>query len=116
LLRILLELLERPVRFRRTKTHVGVEALDPAPRVLLLAAHPVRRTRVPEMEVAINDEVLLSVPLVHIDLPQSTARSAEFNLLRGWWDVDGLLMAFRGPEADPGRPSAQPIANRPTWR
>src|SRR5215207_4917940 len=39
--RVLLEVLERPMRLRRAKPHIGVEALDPALRVLLGAGLPV---------------------------------------------------------------------------
>src|ERR671911_1545860 len=66
LLGVLLELLKRPVRLRRPEALIGVEALDPPLRVLLLALHPVRRTRVPEMDVTIDNEVLLTIPLVHM--------------------------------------------------
>src|ERR671911_625831 len=66
LLGVLLELLKRPVRLRRPEALIGMEALDPPLRVLLLALHPVRRTRVPEMDVTIDNEVLLTIPLVHM--------------------------------------------------
>ena len=49
----------------RAQRLVGVEALDPALGVLLLALDPVLRARVPEVAVAVQDEVLLSVGLVH---------------------------------------------------
>ena len=65
LLGVLLELLDRPVRLGRAEPLVGVEALDPALGVLLLALHPVRRARVPEVDVAVHHEVLLAVVLVH---------------------------------------------------
>ena len=65
LLGVLLELLDRPVRLGRAEALVGVEALDPALGVLLLALHPVLRARVPEVDVAVDDEVLLAVVLVH---------------------------------------------------
>ena len=67
--RVLLEVLERPVRLGRPEPHVGVEALDPALGVLLGARLPVRRARVPEVQVAVEDEVLLAVLLVHRLLP-----------------------------------------------
>ena len=63
--RVLLEVLDRPVRLRRPKALVGVEALDPALGVLLGALDPVLRARVPEVQVAVEDEVLLPVLLVH---------------------------------------------------
>src|SRR6185437_5693476 len=83
LLRVLLELLDRPVRLFWTESHVGVEALDPALRVLLLAGHPVRRARIPKVDVAINDEVALAVLLVHLDLPQATVGWSSQGTPRG---------------------------------
>src|SRR6266496_5807002 len=65
LLRVLLELLDRPVRLLGTKTHVRVKALDPALRVLLLAAHPVRWARVPEREMTVNDDNVVTVVAIH---------------------------------------------------
>src|SRR5207244_112920 len=64
-LRVLLELLERPVRLRGPKAHVRVEAFDPTLRVLLLAAHPVRRARVPEVEMTVDDEKVVTVVAIH---------------------------------------------------
>src|SRR3954447_14789338 len=64
--RVLLEVLQRPVRLRRAEALVGVEALDPALRVLLGARLPVLGARVPEVEMAVEDEVLLAVLLVHM--------------------------------------------------
>ena len=72
---VLLEVLERPVRLGRPEPLVGVEALDPALGVLLLALHPVRRARVPEVQVAVDDEVLLAVLLVHGYAPLTGCRS-----------------------------------------
>src|SRR5262249_23557410 len=63
--RVLVEALERPVRLGGREAHGCVEALDPALRVLLGAGLPVLGTRVPEVEVAVEDEVLLAVLLVH---------------------------------------------------
>src|ERR687897_3678912 len=82
LLGVLLELLKRPVRLRRPEALIGVEALDPPLRVLLLALHPVRRTRVPEMDVTIDNEVLLTIPLVHMSSPHSTIGRSKPNVLR----------------------------------
>src|SRR5919198_4628438 len=65
LLRVLLELLDRPVRLRRRKAHIGVEAIDPALRVALLAAHPVLWACVPEVDVTIDDEKAVTVVAVH---------------------------------------------------
>ena len=56
----------RPVRLGRAEALVGVEALDPALGVLLGARHPVLRAGVPEVHVAVDDEVLLAVLLVHV--------------------------------------------------
>src|SRR3954454_23743568 len=67
--RVLLELLERPVRLSRAEALVGVEALDPALGVLLVALDPVGGRRVPEVQVAVEDEVLLAVLLVHLAPP-----------------------------------------------
>src|SRR5207237_4958876 len=64
-LRVLLELLDRPVRLLGTKAHIRVKAFDPALRVLLLAAHQVRRARVPEVEMAVDDEETVTVVGVH---------------------------------------------------
>src|SRR5664279_6161138 len=66
LLEVLLEVLDRPVRLRRTQSLIGVETLDPALCVVLAALHPVFRTGVPVVHVAIDDEILLSVFLVHV--------------------------------------------------
>ena len=71
--RVLLEVLERPVRLRRPEPLVGVEALDPPLGVLLRALHPVLRARVPEVQVAVEDEVLLAVLLVHAAPPRRRA-------------------------------------------
>ena len=71
--RVLLEVLDRPVRLRRAEALVGVETLDPALRELLLALHPVVRARVPEMQVGVEDEVLLAVLLVHLAPPTRQA-------------------------------------------
>jgi hypothetical protein len=71
--RVFLELLEAPVRLRRAETLVGVEALDPALGVLLLSLDPVLRTGVPEVEMAVEDEVLLAVLLVHSGPPTERA-------------------------------------------
>ena len=60
-----MELLERPVRLGRPEAHVGVEALDPTLGVLLLPLDPVIGTRVPEVLMAVDDEVLLAILLVH---------------------------------------------------
>ena len=68
---VLLEVLDRPVRLRRPEALVGVEALDPALGVLLRARHPVVRGRVPEVHVAVDDEVLLAVLLVHWAPPRA---------------------------------------------
>ena len=67
--RVLLEVLERPVRLGGPEAHVGVEALDPALGVLLVALDPVLRAGVPEVQVAVEDEVLLAVLLVHQSPP-----------------------------------------------
>jgi hypothetical protein len=67
--RVLLEVLDRPVGLRGRESHVGVEALDPALCVLLGPRLPVGRARVPEVQVAVEDEVLLAVLLVHTLLP-----------------------------------------------
>src|SRR5205823_79400 len=85
LLRVLHELLERPVSLGRTKAHVSVKALDPPLRVLLLPLDPVLGTRVPEMQVTVNDEVLLTVPLVHLVLPLSSNNPVDPNVLRANW-------------------------------
>src|SRR5205823_1014426 len=64
-LRVLLELLDRPVRLLGPKAHVRVKALDPTLCVLLLAAHPVRRACVPEVEMTVDDEKVVSVVAIH---------------------------------------------------
>src|SRR5918995_3458364 len=118
LLGVLLELLKRPVRLRRPEALIGVEALDPPLRVLLLALHPVRRTRVPEMDVTIDNEVLLSIPLVHMS--SLTRRSEDkANVLRvdparecrRRWSRD------RGSRPQRARPRRVPSARDvPGWR
>src|SRR5439155_22814018 len=65
LLRVLLELLDRPVCLQRRKAHICVKAIDPALREPLLAAHPVRRARVPKVEMAIDHEIAVTVVAVH---------------------------------------------------
>jgi len=62
---VLLEVLDRPVGRGRAKALVCVEALDPALGILLGTRHPVVRSRVPVMHVAIDHEVLLAVVFVH---------------------------------------------------
>jgi hypothetical protein len=62
---VLLELFDRPVRVGRTEPLIRVEALDPALGELLLPLHPVLRARIPEVEVAVQHEVLVAVVLVH---------------------------------------------------
>jgi len=66
LLGVLLEVLDGPMRLRRPEPLVGVEALDPTLGVLLVTCHPVRGARVPVVHMAVDDEVLFSVFLVHV--------------------------------------------------
>jgi hypothetical protein len=62
---VLLEVLDAPVRLGRPERLVRVEAFDPALGVLLSSLHPVVRGRVPVVHMAIDDEVLLAILLVH---------------------------------------------------
>jgi hypothetical protein len=54
-----------PVRLRRGELVVAEEAVDPALGVLLATLDPVLPARVPEMDVAVDNEVLLAILLVH---------------------------------------------------
>ena len=64
LFRGLVEVLEGPVRLGRAQALIGVEALDPAFGVLLSPWHPVLRTGVPVVHVAVDDEVLVAILFV----------------------------------------------------
>ncbi len=63
-----------PVGLGRTQLVVAVEAVDPALRVLLGAGLPVLPAGVPEVAVGVDDEVLLSVFLVHVVGPLASER------------------------------------------
>src|SRR5439155_4138990 len=102
---VLLELLQRPVGGRRAQPLVGVEALDPALRVLLGAGHPVVRGGVPVVHVTVDDEVLLAILLVHgVHLLRAPAAT--------WvWPADRRRAGRLGSSPGPGRPRTAAV-----WR
>src|SRR5205823_6087199 len=86
------ELGERPGAIR-------VEAFDPALRILLLAAHPVRRAGVPEVEMTVYNEIAVTVVAVH------RKPSSAVDVSRRW---DRVAAAAAATEA---RPSPSTVAN-----
>ena len=79
----LLELLDRLVGLGRSQRLVGVEALDPALGVLLGTLDPVLGRGVPVVHVGVDDEVLLTVLLVHGD--SLLVRTDERSGRETWW-------------------------------